>query len=155
MTVDQLLQRFAAQFGDPKTDDMETFFETYRDRLDGFSEDIISKACGRIIDHHTFPTWPTVGECHKAMREIADSEAIPADKANYVFQGPKSWRFLHPSQPQWPIWREYFGNTGNRRMIDCMDRDGVICVTKNFPIDGAEAWRAPHGYRRKHSETVE
>lgn len=75
-TPQTLLDRFTTMYGEPKTDDVAGYVETYANALEGFNAAILDAAILRIIRNHTYPSWPTVGECVKVCRQVA-SELYP------------------------------------------------------------------------------
>lgn len=75
--VDQhVIQRFLVLYGEPKTIDLEALSSEYRDALDGTDATLLVDAVKLLRDQHKFPTWPTVGECKDAIREIAERRSL-------------------------------------------------------------------------------
>ncbi len=63
---DQVLSRFLTLYGEPKTDNLEAFFDEYERSLGHFSAEVLRRAANRVIDEQVFKAWPTPGECRKA-----------------------------------------------------------------------------------------
>lgn len=79
----KMLIRFITVYGEPKTDDTAAFMREYETAMDGFSNAILDRATAMILKSHTYPTWPTVGECFKACTRAAEELAprLPPERA--------------------------------------------------------------------------
>lgn len=69
--ADRIVSRFVTMYGDPKTDNLEAYFDEYAKALHGFSSEVLELAGDRILRNHAYRSWPTIGECVKICREAA------------------------------------------------------------------------------------
>lgn len=74
-----IITRFANCYGESKAPDIDGFFAEYERILKGYSADTLRKAADDIIANHTYPSWPTPGECNLACQRVCEREA------------PRSW----------------------------------------------------------------
>lgn len=86
---DKIIRRFANCYGEPKAPDVDGFLDEYERVLGGYSADTLRKAADEIIANHTYPTWPTPGECNAACQRICEREA------------PRSWEKPKESDYRW------------------------------------------------------
>lgn len=77
---DLMFARFLTLYGEPKTDNLEAFFEEYERVLKGTAKDILQLAADRVIKEQQFRTWPTPGECVKAVQAEAERKAIERER---------------------------------------------------------------------------
>ena len=59
-----MLSRFIALYGAPVSEDLEMFYEEYHKALKGFTVEALQHGADKVISHHRFQSWPTVGECY-------------------------------------------------------------------------------------------
>lgn len=74
-----IITRFANCYGESKAPDIDGFLAEYERVLKGYSADTLRKAADDIIANHTYPSWPTPGECNLACQRVCEREA------------PRSW----------------------------------------------------------------
>lgn len=75
MSVETLIERLTAVFGEPRTDAPEIFLAEYRRSLSGYAADVLEKAGDRVINDATY--WPRPAEVRKAAGAVAEEiEAI-------------------------------------------------------------------------------
>lgn len=66
--------RFLNLYGAPKAVDPAAFVAEYTKALKGTDRDILEAASDLIVRKHAYRNWPTVGECCKAVQEVAEQE---------------------------------------------------------------------------------
>jgi len=94
-TVQELiLARFLTLYGEPKTDNIEAFFDEYERALRGIAKDVLSLGADRVIRAQEFRSWPTPGECVKACHVEAERMAIERERF-----APKN---LEAADRSWP-----------------------------------------------------
>lgn len=91
---DLMFTRFLTLYGEPKTDNLEAFFEEYERVLKGTAKDILQLAADRVIKEQQFRSWPTPGECVKAVNAEAERKAIERERFS-----PKQ---LDEQERHWP-----------------------------------------------------
>lgn len=91
---DLMFTRFLTLYGEPKTDNLESFFEEYERVLKGTAKDILQLATDRVIKEQQFRSWPTPGECVKAVNAEAERKAIERERFT-----PKN---LDEKERSWP-----------------------------------------------------
>jgi hypothetical protein len=69
--TDRMLSRFAVVYGEPRTGDLEAFFAEYEKAMRGTRIDILEAATDEILKSHEKRSWPTIGECRKAIEAVA------------------------------------------------------------------------------------
>lgn len=74
-----MADRFLALYGPPQTDNPRLFFEEYKRCFDGMDPEILTAAVNLVVSRREFPSWPTIGECNKAVERVA--EHINASRA--------------------------------------------------------------------------
>lgn len=74
--MDRVVRRLVTVYGVPQgvADPKELFGEFFK-ALNGYSPEILSTGCDRVIRDRAFSSWPTVGEVVKACRDVADEAA--------------------------------------------------------------------------------
>lgn len=72
---DEIIARFSNCYSEPKALDVEAFLGEYERVLKGYTPDTLRKAADEIIANHTYPSWPTPGECNIACQKICEREA--------------------------------------------------------------------------------
>lgn len=77
---DLMLSRFLTLYGEPKTDSLDAFFDEYERALKGTARDILELAADRVIKAQEFRSWPTPGECVKAVQSEAERKAIERER---------------------------------------------------------------------------
>jgi hypothetical protein len=77
---DLMLGRFLTLYGEPKTDNLEAFFDEYERALKGTAREILQLAADRVIKAQEFRSWPTPGECLKAVQAEAERKAIELER---------------------------------------------------------------------------
>jgi hypothetical protein len=77
---DLMLARFLTLYGEPKTDNLEAFFDEYERALKGTAREILQLAADRVIKDQEFRSWPTPGECVKAVHVEAERKAIERER---------------------------------------------------------------------------
>ena len=75
-----MLSRFLTLYGEPKTDNLEAFFDEYERALKGTAREILQLAADRVIRAQEFRSWPTPGECVKACQAEAERKAIERER---------------------------------------------------------------------------
>lgn len=88
---DLVLNRFAALYGAPDTEDPGLFVSEYGRALSGFPADVLRRGIDRVVDENDFKSWPTVGACKKACQRLMPEP---------VLQFPKDDRDLPPPTPE-------------------------------------------------------
>lgn len=68
-----ILARFITLYGEPKTDNIETFFDEYIRALKGYAPERLVRAINLVVEKHRFSSWPTIGE----VIEVLDDTAPP------------------------------------------------------------------------------
>ena len=91
---DLMLARFLTLYGEPKTDNLEAYFDEYERALKGTAKEILSAAADRVIKAQEFRSWPTPGECLKACHAEAERKAIERERFE-----PKS---IERADRKWP-----------------------------------------------------
>lgn len=61
------LEKFLLLYGEPKTTDVGAFFAEYQRALKGYTAQALEAGANKLIDAHTFKSWPTIAECRKAI----------------------------------------------------------------------------------------
>jgi len=69
--TDRMLSRFVVVYGEPRTGDLEAFFAEYEKAMRGTRPDILDRATDEILKGHEKRSWPTIGECRKAIDAAA------------------------------------------------------------------------------------
>lgn len=88
---DEIINRFNAVFGEPRTPDPDTFLTEFARCMDGYDENALRKAADRLIATSTF--WPKPAEL------LAEANRILADKRK--FQPPENETFrIAPKTPE-------------------------------------------------------
>jgi len=67
--ADEIIERFLAMFGEPKTTNPALFLEEYRKALTGYDGDLLHRATDRVMKTATF--WPKPAEVLAVVTEIA------------------------------------------------------------------------------------
>lgn len=88
---DLMLARFLTLYGEPKTDNIEAFFDEYERALRGMAREIISAAADRVIKVQDGRWWPTPGECVKACNVEAERIAIDRERFEPKNMDRASW----------------------------------------------------------------
>jgi len=65
----EILKRLVGVYGEPKTPDVETFFEEFAKALDGYSREALHLACSRVIRARTF--WPKPAEILEHVPKVS------------------------------------------------------------------------------------
>lgn len=78
---DLVLARFLTLYGEPKTDNLESFIGEYERALAGMSKEVLKGAADRVIRAQEFRSWPTPGECVKACH--AEAERIATQNSRF------------------------------------------------------------------------
>lgn len=74
-----VFQRFITLYGSPETADLPKFLAEYTKALGKADPLRLEKAVDRIVSNHSYRSWPTVGECAAALRQVTlDVETITA-----------------------------------------------------------------------------
>lgn len=71
MTFEQFMARLEAVYGPPKTNDLATFFEIYREVLGRFSQDAYKRGFRLVVARHTHKSWPVPKLCLDALKDAA------------------------------------------------------------------------------------
>lgn len=71
-----IIKRFLVLYGAPKSEDQAGFVQEYIDALDGTDPALLAEAANLLRDQHKYPTWPTIGECKEAIREVAERRSL-------------------------------------------------------------------------------
>lgn len=67
--ADEVIERFIAMFGEPKTTNPALFLEEYRKALTGYDGELLHRATDRVMKSATF--WPKPAEVLAVVTEIA------------------------------------------------------------------------------------
>ena len=67
--ADEIIERFLAMFGEPRTVNAGLFLEEYRKALTGYDGDLLHRAADRVMKTATF--WPKPAEVLAVVTEIA------------------------------------------------------------------------------------
>ena len=99
MSFDAIMaKKFFALYGHPQTDDPATFFAEWKRRFEGTDAEILTAATDLVIDRHKFHSWPTIGECREAVREVAERAQSRRDLARARALPPPVRREPTPEQ---------------------------------------------------------
>lgn len=75
-----VLARFLTLYGEPKTDNLESFIAEYEAALAGMGREVLISGANRVIRAQEFRSWPTPGECVKACHAEAERMAIERER---------------------------------------------------------------------------
>lgn len=67
--AEEIIERFIAMFGEPKTTNPALFLDEYRKALTGYDGDLLHRATDRVMKTATF--WPKPAEVLSVVTEIA------------------------------------------------------------------------------------
>jgi hypothetical protein len=135
---DLMLSRFLTLYGEPKTDNLEAFFDEYERALRGMARDILSAAADRVIKATDGRWWPTPGECVKACN--VEAERMALDRERFV---PKN---LDKASEGWAAPSEE-SKARCRALVAALKREigGEIIQKTSFNGVDRNAWNARRG----------
>ncbi|CAN1724417.1 protein of unknown function [Hyphomicrobium sp. 1Nfss2.1] len=88
---DHVLSRFLTLYNEPKTDNLEAFFDEYERALGHFPAEVLRRAANRVIDDQVFKAWPTPGECRKAAEYVAQLMPKPVPTQAELDKQAEKW----------------------------------------------------------------
>ena len=88
--VKPFLRRLTIVFGQPKTEDTESFLSEYARVLKKFSAPELDAGIDRLLTQHRIRSFPTIAECSNAIYEAAKSAALLQPKRKEGAE-PKGW----------------------------------------------------------------
>lgn len=127
-----MLSRFIALYGAPASEDLEMFYEEYHKALKGFTVDALQHGADKVIAHHRFQSWPTVGECYACCESykpprrpetreeyearMAAASSAPQAKANpeHIAETNRMWAQIRAN-----IMGNTTNSSGNVKAYDC------------------------------------
>lgn len=96
--ADEIIGRFNAVFGEPRTDNPDLFLQEFARCMDGYDENALRKAADRLIAKNTF--WPKPAEL------LGEVRTILADQRRFRSPERGSWEFRHAErEPFTPVQR--------------------------------------------------
>lgn len=137
MSSNLLIRRLAVLFGEPKTDDPETFSAEYANALRGVDKDVLKTAGDLIVRERKWRSWPTVADIldvvdrakamHNAkarvgmtLTEIPNFDAWWSDLISDVRQASSEAEIQRAIDVMEPYWRaKWIQNGGQKcRMVE-------------------------------------
>ena len=89
MTIDDVIARFLAVWGEPKSDHAEQFIAEYRRSLAGTSPEVLKAAADAVIDNEDY--WPRPAAFRRHVNTVAarlESRRRPAEHATFDMTPP-------------------------------------------------------------------
>jgi hypothetical protein len=83
-----MIARFMTLYGEPKTDDLNSFMAEYDTAMSGMSPDVLKAATDMLVRRTMWRTWPTVGSCVATCTEAANRiNPLRAPETSYAKSG--------------------------------------------------------------------
>lgn len=146
--ADEVIERFLAMFGDPKTGNPELFLVEYRKALTGYGADLLRRAADRVMKTATF--WPKPAELLEQVNILAANRygSNPVDWDAVEAERRKGWSFADVDKAirqRDPAWQE--------------EHAGMMAQWRNFmkgigppvKLDGKGRWIKPELTERSKS----
>lgn len=129
-----MLRRFGVLYGEPRTSDMEAFVAEYEKALKGTATDLLEAATDKIVKSQERRSWPTPGECCKAVHAVAEKHYAWTNVATVTEPEPQR-------QPLTPEERER-----SRKLMDQFRKDMashyVSDLSQKAPAVDRDAWNS-------------
>lgn len=109
-----MLRRFMTLYGEPRTNDPAIFIGEYEKALAGTRQDVLEAATDALIRGNERRSWPTIGECVKAVHAAAEriefaSRHKPSEGAKVMQRVSRNAGYSQETLDRWEkarVWRE-------------------------------------------------
>lgn len=146
----KFVERLAAVFGPPKTENLQEFAREYARALADFSADELRAAGDGILHSRRFSAWPTIAECTEACTAARRAINLAKDGADASEKGTgwrvsdsgKRWLRIERGSKEFAAWMEFYKGNGRARFANVCKLTGCSFVPGPSPIEHGGAMLA-------------
>lgn len=141
------VERLAAVFGPPKTENLPDFAREYAKALSDFSGEELRAAADAVLVSRKFSAWPTIAECVEACTHARRALNLAKDGADAGQKGTgwrvsdsgKRWYRIERGSKEFATWQKFFVDHGRTGFADLMGMSGFTFVPGPSPIEHGSA----------------
>lgn len=143
--VNDMINRFATMWGEPKTDNVDVYLHEYHRALGGTDPDLLEAATNACIDTETY--WPRVAVVRKHI-EIASyrrTSQTPLSKRS-GYTGPNHYPasiIIRPTDPSWKDWMREIQFRSGKDVREQFEAAGEIDAQARWPRSDVPSPRLP------------